>query len=115
MAAFARQVVVARAPEVVASAGAASVVEAVEEVRAREPMGWAAVAVVKEANVAQAAALVRLGVVERGCRLAGEMALVVVGAVVAAYLAQGEEAVTVQVTAVGMVPVAMIGHRDLQN
>jgi hypothetical protein len=65
--AFARQVVVAMAPEVVALAEAASVVEAVVEVRAREPMDWAAVAVVKEANVAQAAALVRLGVVERDC------------------------------------------------
>ena len=47
--------------------------------------------------------------------MAGETALAVVGAVVAGYLAQGVEAVTVPVTAVGMVPVAMIGHRDLQN
>ena len=100
MAAFARQVVVARAPEVVASAGAVSVVEAVVEARAREPMEWAAVAVVKEANVAQAAALVRLGVVERDCRLAGETALAVVGAVVieiaepaAIAVATGESAV----------------------
>jgi hypothetical protein len=47
--------------------------------------------------------------------LAGETALAVVGAVVAAHLVQGVEAVTVRVMAVGTVPLAMIGHRDLQN